>query len=828
MTGTSNGLEDLAPDIIGLLANYSPSSLPHDAHQQLQKLTIEIDDPQRVLAVYQASRRFNFQVVVERYVFLACYETFSQTYCCIRYILQLRYGCRSPTCTISTCFTYRIRMAGTKPIRRYTAQSAHMLAAYLASLDNAEHGLCSRLQPAASATNSCLKPPKGSSAMGALRDTSESDNQLASHEITYKRLDSLSRGSQTYLEQPASTTVDDTSAPRAAALESANRIDHRSFVQNLFDTATFGIFEWLSPRKLEALTRPHDSTKAFTDQTGLAKKTNVKSSDKGQEKDLKEQAIVQDTQKSTSVEGVDATLHTPRVHHVGPILPGKHTGKNNRAPSLCIAKRRRGGSVSILSTPLDSHKGKGHPKDRHVQDCAFCSAGDKQQHQHGNHESTDENTGFQLQDTEGNVELVPEHDPRCESSDSRSNDNDVQVSVKEDPPDKSSATEAYKSARPRSPKTRRPRQKRSADRSLPMSLSKLTIESIDLMCEILQRDRTTERHSLHPRKPDSSLREHVASSEQISLLPIPPMHDDALKVQWRTFIFQSIFDVLHKPQSLLESFSDDLGRSIDSHTLWYLMLRLTRAAPSLVFNSLWQAAESLFTPPVQLQILNGMACNGDIKTSNATEFLTTVEAAQLISIALHALVAAAPLTNDITQLAMISHARSSGRCCPKHTGGDTNKLSLLFDDIYSNELAMRLARRIFAAISTRQRFTELQANQKHADTAIPFEDDILSIILQSIESYDAKQASIVNFPETERALHEKRLPMLILDWARDVMLHDWNGKARVPADGPFGGALALLSALRMFRLTWRNFSNPSRYSTAVINAQRPIFCHRLL
>ncbi|KAJ9151180.1 Hect domain containing protein [Pleurostoma richardsiae] len=54
---------------------------------------------------------------------------------------------------------------------------------------------------------------------------------------------------------------------------------------------------------------------------------------------------------------------------------------------------------------------------------------------------------------------------------------------------------------------------------------------------------------------------------------------------------------------------------------------------------------------------------------------------------------------------------------------------------------------------------------------------------------------ILNFSFADRTVHETRMPTLLLDWARAVMLNDWDGQPIVPGDGPFGGALALIEAM---------------------------------
>src|SRR4051794_32593189 len=40
--------------------------LPNDAPSEMRKLTIDVDDPKRVYAIHRASRRHQFQILVER------------------------------------------------------------------------------------------------------------------------------------------------------------------------------------------------------------------------------------------------------------------------------------------------------------------------------------------------------------------------------------------------------------------------------------------------------------------------------------------------------------------------------------------------------------------------------------------------------------------------------------------------------------------------------------------------------------------------------------------------------------------------------------------
>ena len=74
MTRDTQGLHDRDPendaDVYGALwaAAVFPR-LPLDAPNELKNLTIDIDDPKRVYAIHRASRRHNFNILVERSVY---------------------------------------------------------------------------------------------------------------------------------------------------------------------------------------------------------------------------------------------------------------------------------------------------------------------------------------------------------------------------------------------------------------------------------------------------------------------------------------------------------------------------------------------------------------------------------------------------------------------------------------------------------------------------------------------------------------------------------------------------------------------------------------
>jgi len=346
---------------------------------------------------------------------------------------------------------------------------------------------------------------------------------------------------------------------------------------------------------------------------------------------------------------------------------------------------------------------------------------------------------------------------------------------------------------------------------LPQALSQLTAETIDFVCDVLQEDRTTERHFLEPAT-ITKFHTRYATQPKPSKRKQRSRHRTSmrLKLEWQMFVEQSLFFVLSEPQRAVRSFTHK-GQLFDSQSLWYCMLRMTRVAPSLVFHSLWMAAEVLFAPPKAVQTLRSPTAVRLFPKQDET--LSNSEAGLLMSICLHALIAAAPLVTSQRQLVEMSRIRSHGLSLSG--GGAVARqpaaLCLQYDDAFSNELAIRLARRLFAAITTRRYFDKMVGHDLGSDSGNIDAPDILAPLFAQLDFVSADAAYILNFPFPDRALHETRVPTLLLDWAKAVMLNDWDGRPEIPADGSFGGALALIDAICTF---WFPSAVPGRVLTA--------------
>ena len=334
----------------------------------------------------------------------------------------------------------------------------------------------------------------------------------------------------------------------------------------------------------------------------------------------------------------------------------------------------------------------------------------------------------------------------------------------------------------------------SEDESLlPQAFSRLDADLVDFVCDAIQEDGTAEKHLLEPQSVGRFHNRHAGQGKPVrrKRKPVAGHPTNMMRLEWKLFAEQTFFYVLSDPQLALRSFTKK-GRLYDSQTLWYCMLRMTRVAPSLVFHSLWMAAASLFAPPKPLQSLRSPTTKVFPKNESS---LSNLEAGRLMSICLHALIAAAPLVTDSRELYDMSRIRSHGLSLAGSgaVARQPTELCLQYEDAFSDSMAMRLARRLFTAITTRRRFDALSESNMGPDEHT--EHDVLAPLFSQLDFLNMDAIYVLDFSFPDRALHETRVPVLLLDWARAVMLNDWEGTPEIPGDGPFGGALALIEAM---------------------------------
>ena len=777
--------------------------LPDDAPNELRKLMVELDDPKRVYSIHRASRRHNFQLLVGRLVHLLLI-VLEDMLIIFRYIHQIRYGCLSKVCTTTTCFSCRRRVAGGGPVRRYNATSARILATYMASLDNPEQGLCHNPpvpRPTLDIDTSSTSKPQIRS-----EDSSRLGVKAALKTTPDERRETPKDRQQTRQKTSADDVLKRKTIPDLTVMEEAANIDPRSFVQNVFGTVAFKMLEWLTPRNLDLWAqsqkehneqqmmessdshnqppkRPENPTNAATtnkkcptpDKPSLTTNTAISGvQDKRHPKPL-------DVRRSSDQKpgnGLEPKVSSPSEsnHSCSPVSRRPNQDLAGSSPPKGILNRVPK-QPDMSSDALNSPKWHKSPQKRKLS---------RKLSSHTSHVQIG-----------GKIVSIVEREPILEPS-----KNVPELKQIEDPKAEPSLAQTQEPEEISIPETvarhehklEMPLKKENV--LLPQSLSCLSIEVVELLCDIMQSECISENHMLYPHEINEGLKRHRDKSSPLRRTVKSKRINTAVSKQnWRMFIEQSIFDILRRPDPLIRSFSDENGCLFDTQTIWYLMLRMTRVAPSLVFDSLWTVAGTLFCPPENLS-------SEWVKDSRASQSYgpkptSSKDAANIINICLHALVAAAPLVSDARQLANMSRIRSYGLAMigTEASSLEPSILCLQYEDAFTNELAFRLARRIFSAISVRRRFTELLALQTDVRNDEIREPDVLEIILGSLKFLDLGTPPILNFPNIERDLHEKRVPTLLLDWARTVMLQEWQGAAEVSSDGPLGGALATMAAI---------------------------------
>jgi hypothetical protein len=607
------------------------------------------------------------------------------------------------------------------------------------------------------------------------------------------------------------TSVDDVLrkrvGPDLSALEEPTNTDPRSFVQNVFGTVAFRMLEWLTPRNLDLLVQSQ-SREIEEAEDGSHSSMSARNLTLEVASSEKKGTSTSDDTKRTSSPNSESSFY-PESYTLPASFPdSKLTSMKESKSSPPPESTQQSSSVSKLLTTndaIESHPPKGilnkvqrHPEVGsdilHTSKQYVSPTQRKLPRRSSSHTSHVKIKEKPVSSSETKLPILKVGTDGSSLEQARGKDDSKKKSPEENANVQKPVQLGAVAVRSNASETS----------LLPQSLSYLSIEVIDFLCDIMQSEGMSENHYLHPQQITEELKRKRDKSTQLTRLT-NPSNATSSKQNWRVFTEQSFFDVLSRPDSLVRSFSCENGSLFDTQTIWYLMLRMTRVAPSLVFDSLWNIAGTLFYPPDKLDSTYELVKVLKTGRSDSPRPVSSNDAANIINICLHALVAAAPLVFDARQLANMSRIRSYGLAMlgTESSSLEPSTLCLQYEDSFTNELAVRLARRIFSAIPVRRRFTELLGLQADVPSEENQEADILETILGSLKFLDLGTSPTLNFPDSERDLHEKRVPTLILDWARTVMLREWEGSAEVPSDGPFGGALATMAAICKFTQLYR-------------------------
>ncbi|KAI1054956.1 hypothetical protein LB506_006842 [Fusarium annulatum] len=787
-------------DLLAGLWQEAPfARLPPDAPPDLMAYVQNVENPARVYAIHQASRRHGFQLLVERY------------------ILQLRSGCENVNCATPTCFTCRRRLAGRAPIRRYNTTSARTLAIYLASQDDPEKGLCpflrkSREPPAA--FGNLIFSTRSSSSSHPDHNRASAATLPSARKERISRPQALSLSSQGVPACPTDDPSDPISPIRHASkpaaactphlsdhdcdlvsqirvIEAPMSKDHRSFAANLFGTVAFKMLEWLTPRSVAAMATKIsnlDSAVDFDLPQGPASLARTTAGSDIQSTAPEES----DTTASTTVAVQPHATDMNETSFI-PKPPKPSNGSLSKSRKNSASKHRRRSTDSnnttksgdkVKSTKASQVNSTLHEKSvrpRHNKSLSgrgipevSLKPGFFENVTKPSAQSLSPASPSTLAHAEPFGESRPKDDANCGHL--RINNSQRTKNLDTALPDISS---------------------HSLENILPQALSQLDVNLVDFICDIYEEDGTAQSVI-------------VSASDATHPYPRPvnqrkPLRRQSMsrttrsRKQWQRFNDQTLFNVLVDPQVIVQSFTHD-RKLYDSQTLWYCFHRLSRVACNLVFHSLWLAAGRLFVPPQDSRSHNSIKDN-DSRLQKHKGSLSDVDAGYLMSICMHALVAAAPAVQDSRTLYEMSRVRSNGLTLAGRSAmaRQSSSRCLDYDDAFSNDLAIRLARRLFCAITARRHFSNKMDNAGPLNETENNKVDILQPLVDQLDFLSTGSAAILEFPQSERLLHETRVPTVLLDWARTILLNEWDGRADFTMDGPFGGALSFIETLHANR-----------------------------
>ncbi|WEW58110.1 hypothetical protein PRK78_003577 [Emydomyces testavorans] len=800
-------------------ASLHSSKLPPGTPDIIVKNTVVVNDPARILSWNRDERQRNFNLLVRRYK------------------SQLLHGCQEPNCTTPTCLSFRRRVTEA-PFRNFTDLSARTLACYLASQDDPEKGLCrnlpaaspdslaegdtswrtTRLPPLSAQENSGLfgyarHDRRRRAAKGAGSDTRKlrrpSNESLRPENNGLSNLPEVIESSEPQISHNASPQE----APRPKALK-----DPKSITQNLFDTLSVRMVEWLPLRKVASAY----GSRSF----GGEEEAPLRRSSSGESSEYNGNNI--QTRRETLPKVRRATLTNDRppskTHNISSIplnapsptlevkVPGQpvkrlslgeldhwkqplrsisdDAPKNEKKPAR---KRATNNTATTTSLPLPSPPPLKHRRQkRRHKEPTDNQCNNEERHQQHDPVNRPKNSP--------DLHYLGPKGPRSRSepispAGSPSHNGDLgrfQLNVEPEPQVESLSV-----------------------------LSKDIVDSLEKMMFETEEDEDVwknEMMRLESQGYTEPLNCEFATPRQRQLFP---------------FVAQSLFFILSNPEQLLRSFRSTSGNPkcegdittisyIDVQNLDGVFRKLYRICPwETTLNSLWICLEKLFVPPKEFSTStknqrrfiwrsrsNSFALRGSEYCKDepsSQNHISDSDAAYIAVVALFALASSIPCLDSQTWQA-IRRMRSAGTVLPdfevRKSSEMTARLLTETADKFEHDLALRLVSRLARVVAARLAFHEiskLKTSYIH-DVGRPNKPSPLDLIIRCIQPCIAATSSssqpLFDIQETDR---RTTMPMIAVEWLKSLLLKEWDGKPELLKSGAAGGALQLLSSLYQHR-----------------------------
>ncbi|PWY78361.1 hypothetical protein BO70DRAFT_380595 [Aspergillus heteromorphus CBS 117.55] len=788
------------------------SKIPPNAPDVIAQNTVDVADPAQVLLWCREERRRQFNLLVRRYK------------------NQLLHGCQDPGCQTTTCASYRRRVTE-GPFRRYTELSARTLACYLASVDNAENGLCRNIPrlPHDLSQQENRRSKRRSRVLPPTDAPKERETEGVGHNgEDVIRPSPATRGSSVPDDgsiQIASPGLGLQDQPVAAPEEApgAQRMrDPKSFSQNLFDTLSLRMIEWLPLRRPTAFGPDPDRLDARLE-------TRIPKTEPEQTPSVVDKPRPQLTRQRTPQHGAAGSApHTPSSRNA--VQP---TALELRLPNQQVKRVSLTEVDQWRQGPRSGLEEKSHTElkparklavNTHVNGDEFRNVPSPpalrhrpQKHRGRTGDGTD-------------VQPQTQKKERRVSWDGAKFLNNVQLSDSEKPevPDGQLRLEAQ------SPSSSQPNRRSSNQkRMIPtiQSVSHLTGDIIDAFGQMLvlsEEDAEQWRDELDYMEATGNFEDsegRFASSRQRLVF---------------TFVAQSVFYALSNTRQVLHSFRRTAGPSetsqdsrLDVQQLQPSFRMLYRICPrDIIFHSLWSAAETLFVPPKELSMSGRRSRRSSHNSaavsttpiirrsdSEGNEHFSDAKAADVATVAIFALTSSLSEVLDVPTWRAMLKMRAAGGVASsanlQRLPVPRARLIIGITDTLEHELSLRLLDRLVRALTARLAFHEIsKARQVYSrDPPKQRKNGVLDIIVNNL-SEQHSAAAATNDPDDP----VPGAPALIAEWLRTLFLREWDGNPELSKSSSAGGAVQILSLL---------YTERSRLGLVPEDFQTPFLADRL-
>ncbi|KAL2870441.1 HECT domain protein [Aspergillus lucknowensis] len=795
------------------------SKLPSGAPDVISQHTVNVSDPAQVLLWYRDERRRQFNLLVRRYK------------------NQLLYGCQNPGCETPTCASYRRRVTE-GPYRRYTELSARTLACYLASLDNAESGLCRhspRVHPELSSQDPQRRSKRRNRASplpSPTRDCSDSTVLAKGPRRADLETSHIPNGTgrQHHLEDDVVRSKHSLNPPEPASPPSQRLKDPKSFTQNLFDTLALRMIEWLPLRRSPG-SFDFDQGRAHQCEPPRSPNSDTCQAHLDSDKDLP-QYKQRPNQTDSSV---GSNPHTPSSRSTGQTtaVELKLPNQQFKRLSLTETELRRSNSKSSLEEkslaelkPARKLSVSTHATPS-VDEFVNVPSPPALRHRSQKHRGrvVDQNS------TRSHEQAKKE---RRVSWDGSKFLNDVQSARQGGP-----MIDTIDVPSPNGQPSHRRHQRRHSphlarDVTTIQSLSHLNGEIIDGLKQML----ILSEDEAETWKEELAIMEYSGSFEDYEWRFATSRQREVF-----TFMTQSVFYALGSARQLLHSFRDNTA-SPNNHTVTS-QLDLQQLKPALrklfsicpkdiIFHSLWNALEALFVPPRELSTPSRLSRRSSY-TSNPSapasapiiirrasdasnhEYVTDANAADVAAVVLFALATSLPEIDPITWSCIV-WMRSTGNVA-MNTVPEMFCLQDVVEatDVLEDELALRLVDRLVRAVTARSAFHEISKTRcGYTQDSAKRSKNVLDSIVELLgQGHDLTGATVDN---KERSLRSPGTPAIITEWLRTLFLKNWDGNPEMARSSSEGGVVQILSVL---------FKERSRLGLVAEDFHTPFLSERL-